>query len=329
MTAEHEPNRSLELKDTWDGPWPATRAVPMSFFRTPLVNNIDELDADVAFLGVPYDQGTYARPGARFGPNGIRYVNRIYDYMDAFEDKEAQGYFDIDRKEMMLRNVTMADCGDVTIIPADVENNFAKISHAVRKIVGRGSFPVIVGGDHSITFPAVRGFDSYADLDVVHFDAHIDFSHELQGTFYHHGCPIRRCFDLPNVRNITSLGIRMARPDVYEDAIAKGVKIVTTDQFRAMGPEAAIAEVPAGGNVYLTVDIDAMDPVQMPGTGTPAPGGLYYFEMRDALIALAKRVNIVGCDFVEVAPPYDHSETTTRFTAKLIIDLLAVLFPSK
>ena len=80
-------------------------------------------------------------------------------------------------------------------------------------------------------FPAVRGFDSYADLDVVHFDAHIDFSHELQGTFYHHGCPcIRRCFDLPNVRNITSLGIRMARPDVYEDAIAKGVKIVTTDQ---------------------------------------------------------------------------------------------------
>ena len=116
MTAEHEPNRSLELKDTWDGPWPATRAVPMSFFRSPLVNNIDELDADVAFLGVPYDQGTYARPGARFGPNGIRYVNRIYDYMDAFEDKEAQGYFDIDRREMMLRGVTMADCGDVTII---------------------------------------------------------------------------------------------------------------------------------------------------------------------------------------------------------------------
>ena len=247
MTAEHEPNRSLELKDTWDGPWPATRAVPMSFFRTPLVNNIDELEADIAFLGVPYDQGTYARPGARFGPNGIRYVNRIYDYMDAFEDKEAQGYFDIDRKEMMLRNVTMADCGDVTIIPSDVENNYAKTTHAVRQILARGSFPVIVGGDHSITFPAVRGFDSYADLDVVHFDAHIDFSHELQGTFYHHGCPIRRCFDLPNVRNITSLGIRMARADVYEDAIAKGVKIVTTDQFRAMGPEAAIAEVPSGG----------------------------------------------------------------------------------
>ena len=157
MTAEHEPNRSLELKDTWDGPWPATRAVPMSFFRTPLVNNIDELDADVAFLGVPYDQGTYARPGARFGPNGIRYVNRIYDYMDAFEDKEAQGYFDIDRKEMMLRGVTMADCGDVTIIPSDVENNYAKTTHAVRQIVARGSFPVIVGGDHSITFPGSAG----------------------------------------------------------------------------------------------------------------------------------------------------------------------------
>ena len=100
-------------------------------------------------------------PGPGSGPNGIRYVNRIYDYMDAFEDKEAQGYFDIDRKEMMLRNVTMVDCGDVTIIPSDVENNYAKTTHAVRQILARGAFPVIVGGDHSITFPAVRGFDSY------------------------------------------------------------------------------------------------------------------------------------------------------------------------
>ena len=326
MSAEQEPNRSLELKDSWEGPWPATRALHLSFFRTPLVSNLDTLDADIGFLGVPYDQGTFGRPGARFGPNGIRYVDRIYDYIDSFEDKEAHGYFDIDRKEMMLLNVTMVDCGDVTIIPSDVENNFAKITHAVRKMVASGSFPVIVGGDHSITFPAVRGVNSYSDLDVVHFDAHMDFSHELQGTFYNHGCPIRRCFDLPNIRNITSLGIRKARPAVYKDPISKGVKIVTTDQFRAMGPEAAIAEVPAGGNVYLTVDVDVMDPVQMPGTGTPAPAGLYYFEMRDSL---TKRVNIVGCDFVELAPPYDHAETTTRFAAQLIIDLLAVLFPSK
>ena len=272
MTAEHEPNRSLELKDGWDGPWPATRAVPMSFFHTPLVNDLDTLDADVAFLGVPYDQGTYARPGARYGPNGIRYVDRIYDYMDTFEDKEAQGYFDIDRKEMMLRGVTMADCGNVTIIPADLENNFAKITHAVRKIIDRGSFPVIIGGDHSITFPAVRGFDSYKDLDVVHFDAHIDFSHELQGTFYHHGCPIRRCFDLPNVRNITSLGIRMARPDVYEDAIAKGVKIITTDEMRAMGSEAAIragavgrGRVPDGRHRLYGPGADAWDRDSGPG----------------------------------------------------------------
>ena len=329
MNAEHEPNRSLELKDAWEGPWPATRAVPLSFFRTPLTADLDTLDADIAFLGVPYDQGTYGRPGARFGPDGIRYVNRMYDYMDPFEDKEAQGFFDIDRKETMLRNVSMSDCGNVTIIPSDVESNFAKITHAVRKMVEKGSFPVIVGGDHSITFPAVRGFNSYADLDVVHFDAHMDFSHELQGTFYNHGCPIRRCFDLPNVRNITSLGVRKAQADVYEDAISKGVKVVTTDQLRAMGPDATIAEVPAGGNVYLTLDVDVMDPVQMPGTGTPAPGGLYYFEMRDALIALTKRVNIVGCDFVEVAPPYDHAETTTKFAAKLMLDLLAELFPSK
>ena len=329
MNSGQEINRSLELKDTWEGPWPASRAVPISFFRAPLVEDLDTLEADVAFIGVPYDQGTYARPGARYGPNGIRYINDVYSYEAPLSEEKAQGYFDIDRQKMMLRNVTMADCGDVTIIPSDLESNFAKITHAVRKIIARGSFPVIVGGDHSITFPAARGFDSYADLDVVHFDAHMDFSHELQGTFYNHGCPIRRCYDLPNVRNITSLGIRKATPVVYEDAISKGVKVVTTDQFKAMGPEAAVREVPAGGNAYLTVDVDVIDPVQMPGTGSPAPGGLSYFEMREALIALSKRVNIVGCDFVEVAPSYDHAQTSTMCTAKLILDLLAELFPSK
>lgn len=329
MNAEQEPNRSLELQDTWDAPFPATRAVPRSFFRAPLVNNLDELNADIAFLGVPYDQGTYARPGARYGPDGIRNVDRVYEYLDHFEDKEAQGYFDIDSQQVLLKGVTMADCGDVTILPSDVEKNFAKITHGVRRIVGRGSFPVIVGGDHSITFPAVRGFDRFNPLDIVHFDAHIDFSHELQGTFYHHGCPIRRCFDLPFVRNITSVGIRMAREEVYADAIQKGVKVITTEQFRAMGPQATIDQIPEGENIYLTVDVDVMDPVQIPGTGTPAPGGLYYFEMRDALIALTKKGKIVGVDFVEVAPPYDQSETTIRFTAKLIIDLLSVLFPSK
>lgn len=329
MSPEEEINRSLELEDSWEGPWPATRAVPRSFFRAPLVNDLDELTADIAFLGVPYDQGTYARPGARYGPDGIRNADRIYEYLDHFEDKEAQGYFDIDAQKMMLKGVTMADCGDVTIIPSDLEKNFAKITHGVRKILDKGAFPVIIGGDHSITFPAVRGFDRFQPLDVVHFDAHIDFSHELQGTFYHHGCPIRRCFDLPNIQNITSVGIRLARPDVYEDAIKKGVKVITTEQFRAAGPEATIAQIPGGNNIYLTVDVDVMDPVQMPGTGTPAPGGLYYFEMRDALIALSKRGKIVGCDFVEVAPPYDHAEITTRFAAKLIIDLLSVIFPSK
>ena len=312
-----------------DSRYAATRAVPRSFFRSPLCNNLNELNADIAFLGVPYDQGTYARPGARYGPDGIRNVDRVYEYLDHFEDKEGQGYFDVDAESVMLRGVTMADCGDVTILPADVDKHFAKLTTAVRQILDRGAFPAIIGGDHSITFPSVRGFDRYDPLDVVHFDAHIDFSHELQGTFYHHGCPIRRCYDLPFVRNITSVGIRLAREEVYADAISKGVKVITTEQFRAMGPEATVEQIPQGKNIYLTVDVDVMDPVQIPGTGTPAPGGLNYFEMRDALIALTKRGKIVGFDFVEVAPPYDQSEITTRFTAKLIIDLLSVLFPSK
>jgi agmatinase len=150
----------------------------------------------------------------------------------------------------------MADCGDVTILPADVEKNFDKIANSVRRILQKGAFPVIVGGDHSITFPAVKAFDRYNPLDVVHFDAHMDFTHELQGTFYSHGCPIRRCYELPFVRNIASIGIRTAAKKVYDEAVERGVKVITTDQVRQQGPRHVIEGLQPSGDIYVTFDVD-------------------------------------------------------------------------
>ncbi|MCH7995861.1 MAG: DUF4268 domain-containing protein, partial [Planctomycetes bacterium] len=191
------------------------------------------------------------------------------------------------------------DGGDVTILPADVEKNFDKITNSVRRILQKGAFPVIVGGDHSITFPAVKAFDRYNPLDVVHFDAHLDFTHELQGTFYSHGCPIRRCYELPFVRHIASIGIRTAAKIVYDEAVEKGVKVITTAQVRQQGPRQVIEGLQASGDIYVTFDVDVMDPVQIPGTGTPVVGGLTYHEMREALTALASKGRIVGFDVVE------------------------------
>ncbi len=270
------------------------------------------------------------RPGARYGPDAIRDAPRAYAYIDPFgQQREAEGFFDIDAGDELLRGVTMADCGNVTIMPSEVMGNFDRLTQVVNQVVQRGSFPVVVGGDHAITFPAVRGLERYAPLNIVHFDAHLDYSHDYHGALYTHGSPIRRCRELPFVDHISSVGIRTARRKPYEESQRDGSRIVTTRLFRELGHQGVVDLIPKAGNLYVTFDIDVMDPGQAPGTGTPEVGGLYYEELRDCVVALVKRDNLVGFDLVEVAPPYDSSDITAQVAARLIIDILAARFPSR
>ena len=309
--------------------WPILRAQPRTFFKAPLCTDLDELEADVAFIGMPFDQGTLGRPGARYGPDAIRDAPRAYSYSDPFgRQQQAEGFFNIEAGDELLRGVTMADCGNITTIPSNVHRNFDKLTEAVEKVVARGSFPVVVGGDHAITYPVVRGLSKFAPLNIVHFDAHLDYSHDYQGELYTHGSPIRRCRELDFVSHITSVGIRTARRQPYEDSQRDGSLIITTSQFRDMGPVGVVERIPRGENLYITLDIDVMDPSQAPGTGTPEIGGLFYQEIRDCLVALTANSNLVAFDLVEVAPPYDSSELTSQMGAALIIDILAARFPS-
>ncbi len=275
-----------------------------------------------------YDQGTFGRPGARFGPEAIRDVPRAHVYSDPMgAQREAEGFFDIDAGGELLKGVTMADCGNVTVVPSDVTINFDKLSQAVEKVAARGALPVIVGGDHAITFPAVRGLSRFAPLNIVHFDAHMDYNHDVQGVFRTHGNPIRRCRELPFVDQITSVGIRRARRKQYEESQADGNLVITTARFRQLGPRQVVDLIPRGDNLYITFDIDVLDPSQAPGTGTPAVGGLGYQELRECLELLVSRHNLVAFDLVEVAPAYDPSEITALVAAQLIIDVLAARFP--
>ena len=204
--------------------WPIIRAQPRSFFKAPLCTDLDDLDADVAIIGVPFDQGTFGRPGARFGPDAIRDAPRGYNYSDPYgAQTPAEGLFDIDIEDELLRGVTMADCGNLTIVPSEVVENFGKLTAVVEKVVERGSFPVVVGGDHAITFPVVRGLGKFTPLNIVHFDAHLDYTHDVQGVLYTHGSPIRRCRELPFVDHITSAGIRAARDEIFRGETARRV----------------------------------------------------------------------------------------------------------
>ena len=329
MAEEQQRAESKSQDVAEDKPWPDVRARPRTFFNAPLCVDISELDADVAFVGMPFDQGTFGRPGARYGPDGVRDAGRAYSYVNFQDGTEAPGYFSSDLGKELLKGVTMADCGNITVVPSDVLKNFQKLTNTVEAIVKRNAFPVIVGGDHAITFPIVRALSRFEPLDIVHFDAHMDYSHDSQGVLYTHGNPIRRCRELSFVRNISSIGIRKESRKVYDEAIADGNLVVTTRRFKELGPERVIDLVAPSENLYITIDIDALDPTHAPGTGTPETGGLYYEELRDALLHLARNHHIIAFDVVEVAPPYDSAEVTTMAAAKLIIDLLSEIFPSR
>ncbi|MEE8466233.1 MAG: agmatinase [Dehalococcoidia bacterium] len=319
----------LESSPT-EEPWPIIKAQARSFFKAPLCTDLDGLDADVALIGVPFDQGTLGRPGARFGPDAIRDAPRTYAYSDPYGNQgQADGYFDVDAQDELLRGVTMADCGNITIVPSEVVKNFDKITEAVEKVVAKGSFPVVVGGDHAITFPVVRGLHRFAPLNIVHFDAHLDYSHDIQDNLYTHASPIRRCRELDYVSHITSVGIRSARRKPYEEAQRDGSLIISTQRFRQLGPKGVADLIPEAENLYITFDIDVMDPSQAPGTGTPETGGLFYEETRECVVELVRKSNLVGFDMVEVAPPYDSSELTVQVASRLILDILSARFPSR
>ena len=249
-------------------PWPNLRAQPRTFFNAPLCQDIEQLEADVAFIGVPFDQGTLGRPGARFGPDALRDAPRAYSYSDPYgRQSTAEGFFDIDTEDELLRGVVMADCGNVPIVPSEVVGNFGRITRAVEQAVERGALPAVVGGDHAITFPVVRGLSKFAPLNIVHFDAHLDYTHDVQDALYTHASPIRRCRELEFVGHITSVGIRSARRIPYEEAVRDGSLVISGSRFRELGPRAVADMIPPAENLYITFDVDVLDPSQAPGTG--------------------------------------------------------------
>jgi agmatinase len=307
--------------------WADTIVKPRSFYGAPVCSNLDELEADVAFLGVPFDLGSPIR-GARDGPDAIR-ETRVYAYrgpMGTDRQSRPPGYYDLDADRQRLEGVTMVDCGDVVILPSDVDRNFWRITRAVRAILARGPLLVAVGGDHAITPAVVRGFERFGQVDLVQFDAHHDYLDHVQGVRWTHGSPIRRVSEFPWVGHITQVGLRVnTTRDPIDASRARGNTIITTDQFLAVGPDAAMAQVPESDAMYVTFDIDVMDPSTCPGTGAPEPGGLTYHDMRAAFRTLARRGRIIGVDIVEVAPALDPTGITSKTASRLIIDLLSAI----
>jgi agmatinase len=293
-----------------------------SFYRAPVVEDMDEWRADVGFVGVPFDGATNDRPGARFGPAAIRDASTRYE-----PDEEWHGWIDAERGVRILEGVSMADVGDVDVRTVDLLQNFEIITEAARLVRRSCRVPAFVGGDHAITFPIVRAFDD-GPLTIVQFDAHQDYTNEKFGVRYSHDNHMRRSSELPHVRQIVNVGLRgvLERAEPWEAAQRDGVIIVPAERIVRDGVPAALAGVPGGGRAYVTIDIDVLDPAGAPGTGYPEPGGINYYQLKEALRLVAARYDVVGFDVTEVDPVYDTAGVTARIAAKLMLDLLGAVF---
>ena len=297
-----------------------------SFFRAPVVEDMETWHADVGFVGVPFDAATNDRPGARFGPTAVRDASTRYE-----PDAEWTGWIDAESGARILASVSMADVGDVDVRTVDLMENFDIITEAARLARRNCRVPVFVGGDHAITFPIVRAFDD-VPLTIVQFDAHQDYTDEKHGVRYSHDNQMRRASELPHVRQIVNIGLRgvLERAEPWEAAHRDGVIIVPALSVVRDGVPSALAALPAPSGArpkaYVTIDIDVLDPAGAPGTGYPEPGGLSYYQLKEALQIVADRYDVLGFDVTEIDPVYDAAGVTPRIAAKLILDLLGAVF---
>ncbi|MGQ0635308.1 MAG: agmatinase [Planctomycetaceae bacterium] len=277
--------------------------------------------ADVAILGVPYDGATSYRSGARFGPRAIREQSLLlWGYNNALGVAPFEA-------------LRVIDYGDVDVVPVDILATHRAIERDARTVVAAGTNLVTLGGDHSIALPLLRAVAAeHGQIALVHFDAHPDtWNAEFGDAPHSHGTPFRRAAEerLIETAAWVQVGIRgpTAGPQDYRDARALGSRLITLDELRVSGVAAVVEEIRdrvGEQKLYVTFDIDAVDPAFAPGTGTPEVGGLTSYEALQLVRGLAG-LNVIGGDLVEVAPSFDHGGITAILAANLVFELLSVM----
>ena len=299
-----------------------------SFLKLPITENLSNLNTDVGFLGIPYDVGNSWRPGTRFGPREIRNYSTRYSGWGGSQQK---GYWDINQNKRFLEDISMSDCGDVDVAYYDIERNRKIITQTVKKILKAGTFPVVIGGDHSITYPCICAFEDFKSLDIIQIDAHLDWIDEVDGIRYANGSPMRRSMELDFTNKMVQLGIRCirSRESDYNFAKSQGSQIFTRQDIRQKGVDEIVEKLPPLGNVYVSIDIDGLDPSIAPGTGSPTVDGLLYYEVINLLKGITKKSNVVGFDIVEVNPMVDLSGQTCLLATTLILEFLGMIFDQR
>ncbi len=285
-------------------------------------------DADVVVVGAPFDGGTSHRAGTRFGPQAIRATDYLpHDGSRPHLALRSDG----------LRDLSVVDSGDVEMPPGEIERALAALRHAVATVARSGAVPVVLGGDHSITFASASGVaDALGQgrISMIHFDAHADTGDIAFGSLWGHGQPMRRLIESGALRGdrFLQVGLRgyWPPPDVLSWMAEQRMRSYEMTEVVRRGLDACLTEafeiaLDDCEGVYLSVDIDVVDPGSAPGTGTPEPGGLSARALLDAVRRIGLELPVVAVDVVEVSPPYDHADITAALANRVVLEALSAM----
>ena len=313
------------LQEQMDGP---SYLGPATFMKLPFLtepSQLDESRPDAAIVGAPWDDSVSNRPGARFGPRAVRTAN--YQPADWHLDLEVAPF----------QELSVVDYGDAVCPPGMAELAHAAIYKRVSEVASRGIIPLVIGGDHSITLPsatAVADARGRGEVGLIHFDAHADTGDNVWGNLLSHGAPMRRLIESGAIpgKNFVQVGLRgyWPGPDTLDWMRQQGMRWHLMNELVERGTDAVVGEAVAQALdgprwIYLSVDIDVLDPGFAPGTGTPEPGGMNPADLLRAIRRVALETNVIALDVVEVSPPYDHAEITAQNANRVILEVISAL----
>lgn len=299
-----------------------------TFLDFPPHTDLESLDAHVAILGLPYgDPYEIAEVvnDQTNAPAAVRAASGLISYNRDNWD------FDVGGPMLDGRDVRVVDCGDVPADHRDPRGHYARAEAAARMILSRGAVPLVIGGDHGVPIPVFRAYEGRGPITLVHVDAHLDWRDEVNGVREGYSSPIRRASEMDWIDRIFQIGIRSvgsARAEEVAAARDYGAEIVTAWEVHDSGMESVLSKIPAGGDYYLTIDADGLDPSVMPAVLAPAPGGLLFHQVRALIHGLEAKGRVVGMDVVEITPSIDVNQITATVAGRLMVNLIGAMAKS-